>query len=120
MERIHIEESDTEQRPDELKIRRIVVNLGNVFVRLTAADRKKVLRILEKVAYGKTGTTFYWDCWSEDDMRACHRQLKPISQKMAYGWSRWASLHLKAACNNRLAMKRLVDELVCRTWIEEP
>jgi hypothetical protein len=39
---------------------------------------------------------------------------------MANDFRRWASMHLKAKHNSRLALKSLIDELVVRPWIEEP
>jgi hypothetical protein len=112
--------SDAGLQPDALEFRKMVVNLGNMFVRLAAAERRKVLSILEGVAFGKKTTVSYLDRWSKADMRTCYAQLQPISQKMANGWRRGASEYLKTGDNNCLAMKCLMDELVCRTWIEEP
>jgi replication-associated recombination protein RarA len=109
-----------EPQVDTIKLREVKVNLGNVFVRLAAGDRRKVLRLLEQLVYKKTGTTSYRDRWSKDDMRACYLKLRAISQKMANGFRRFASMLLKAGHNNCLAMKCLVDELVWRRWIEKP
>ena len=78
------------------------------------------MRLLEQFTFGKTSTASYWDRWSKDDMKSCYLQLQPISQKMANDLRRWASELLKAGRNNKLALKCLMDELVCRGWIGEP
>jgi cellobiose phosphorylase len=93
-------------------------NFCIAYVRLPARERRKVLRLLQRLAYRKTGTNSYWDRWTTDDMRACYLKLQPISQKLANGWRRWASPHLKAGLNYRLAMIVLVDSMVCQMWIE--
>jgi cellobiose phosphorylase len=93
-------------------------NFCNAYVRLPAPERRNVLRLLRRLAYRKTGTNSYWDRWTTDDMRACYLKLQPISQKLANGWRRWASPHLKAGLNYRLAMIVLVDSMVCQMWIE--
>ena len=104
-------------QPDEFKVRKLIVNLGNAYVRLVARDRRKVMRLLEQFAFGKAST--YWDRWSADDMQACHLQLQSISPKMAKDFRRWSSELLKAGDNTTLALNCLIDELVCRIWIEE-
>lgn len=106
--------------PDGVNLRKLTVNLGNTFVRLTAADRRKVMLALGQFAFGKNSSAAYWDLWSKAEMKTCYLQLKPISQEMANGLRRWASEHLKVGHNNRLALKCLMDELVVRNWIEEP
>ena len=107
-------------QPDEFELRKLSVTLGNAFVRLAARDRQKVMRALEQFLFGKNNSAAYWDLWSKVEMKVCCMQLKPISQKMANDLRRWASMHLKVGRNNRLALKCLIDELVVRTWIEEP
>jgi hypothetical protein len=107
-------------QPYDLKLRKLVFNLGNAYVRLVARDRRKVMRLLEQFAFGKNRTASYWDRWSKDDMKCCYLQLQPISQRMANDLRRWASVLLKAGRNNKLALKCLMDELVVRKWIEEP
>lgn len=103
---------------DTLKVDKIVANLGNIYVRLAARDRRKVMRLLEQVIDKNTGT-YDWDRWTEDEERACYLQLQPISQKMANGWRRWASAHLKAGQNYLCAIRFLVGTLTWRRWIEE-
>lgn len=106
---------------DALKLRKATVNLGNTFVRLAARDRRKVLRILERLAFRKNGKySHYWDRWTADDSGACYLQLQPISQEFANGWRRWASKLLQTGDNCDLRLECLMGELVCRTWIEEP
>jgi hypothetical protein len=107
-------------QPEGLKLRKLKVNLGNAYVRLTAADRRKVMRLLEQFTFGKASTASYWDRWSKDDAKSCCLQLQPISQKMANDLRRWASELLKTGGNDKLALKCLMDELIVRTWIEEP
>jgi hypothetical protein len=46
--------------------------------------------------------------------------MKPISPKMANDFRRWAAELLRTGGNNNLALKCLMDELVCRRWLEEP
>jgi hypothetical protein len=105
---------------DSFKIRKLLVNLGNAYVRLAARDRQKVKRALKQFAFGKASSAFYWDRWSKDDAKRCYLLLKPISPKMANDLRRWASELLKRGHNNKLALKCLMDELEVRTWIEEP
>jgi hypothetical protein len=107
-------------QPVDFELRKLVVNIANTYVRLTAKDRRKVMRLLEQFTFGKASSASYWDRWSTDDMKHCYLQLQPISQTMANYWRRWASELLEAGRNNKLAMKCLMDELVCRRWIEEP
>jgi hypothetical protein len=73
MEKTYGEESVAVPLPDDFKLRKLVVNLGNAYVRLTAADRRKVMRLLEQLAFGKASSASYWDCWSMDDMKSCYR-----------------------------------------------
>jgi len=107
-------------QPDGFKIRKLLVNLGNAYARHTAAERRNVMRAFKKFAFGKAKSAFYWDLWSKDDAKSCYLLLKPISPKIANGLRRWASELLKTGGNNKLALKCLMDELVIRTWIEEP
>jgi hypothetical protein len=107
-------------QPDNFKLRKLVVNLGNAYVRLAARDRRKIIRALEQFAFGKTSSVSYRDPWFKGHMKCCYLQLQPISQKMANNFRRWASELLKTGHNNRLALKSLIDELFCRQWIEEP
>lgn len=106
--------------PNDFKLRKLIVNLANAYTRLTARERRKVMRALEQVAFGKAGIASYWDRWSKDDMKCCYLQLQPISQKMANDLRRWATEFLKTGRNNELALKCLMDELEIRTWIEDP
>ena len=78
------------------------------------------MRALEQFTFGKAKEASYWDRWSKEDAKSCVFQLKPISSKMATDLRRWASKLLKIGCNNKLALKCLMDELTVRTWIEEP
>jgi hypothetical protein len=107
-------------QPDEFELRKLRVTLGNAFVRLAVRDRQKVMRALEQFTFGNNDSAAERDLWSKEEMKTCYLQLKPISQKMANYLRRWASEHLKMGHNNRLALKSLIDELVVRTWIEEP
>jgi hypothetical protein len=106
--------------PDFLEFPRLVVSLGNAYVRLGARDRLKVMRALKEFAFGKANTASYWDLWSKDDAACCYTKLKPISPKMASLFRRWASEILRIGRNNKLALKCLMEELEVRTWIEEP
>jgi hypothetical protein len=107
-------------QPDDFKLRKLLVNLGNAYVRLTARDRRKVMHLLKQLAFGKASSASYWDLWSKDDAKSCYLLLKPISPKMASDLRRWTSGLLKTGGNNKLALKCLMDELTVRTWIEEP
>ncbi len=109
-----------EPQPDDFKLRKLRVNLGNAYVRLAVRDRQKVMRLLEQFAFGKASTASYWDLWSKNDAKSCYLLLKPISPKMANDLRRWASELLKTGGNDKLALKCLMDELIIRTWIEEP
>jgi hypothetical protein len=120
MGQTYSEGPDSGPQPDEFKLRKLKVTLGNAYVRLAARDRRKVMRTLEQFAFGKKSSVGYWDPWSKDEMKRCHLQLKPISPKMANDLRRWASELLKVGWNNRLALKSLMDELDGRRSIEEP
>lgn len=96
-----------------------VDNFCETYLRLATPDRRKVLRLLERLAYRKAGTNSYFDRWTTDDMRSCYLQFQRISQEVAKRWRRWASVHSKAGLNNRLVIICLVDTLVCQMWIEE-
>jgi hypothetical protein len=98
----------------------LTVNLGNAYVRLAPCDRRKVMRLLKQLAFGKADSASYWDLWSKDGAKTCYLLLKPISTKMANDFRRWTSERLKTGLNNKLVLKCLMDELVVRTWIEEP
>jgi hypothetical protein len=111
--------SDAGPQLDTIKVKKIVVNMGNTYVRLAARDRRKVKRLIEKVIFKKADSAYYWDRWTKEEMQACYMQLLPISQKMANGWRRWASAHLKAGENYCLSINVLMDTLICRRWIEE-
>ena len=104
---------------DNFKLRKLVVSLGNTYVRRRTADRRKVMRALKQFAFGKAKEVSYWDRWSKEDAKRCYLLLKPISPKMANDVRRWASELLKTGNNNKLALKCLMDELEIRTWIEE-
>ena len=106
--------------PDGFKLRKLIVNLGNAYARLSARDRRKVMRCLEQFTFGTNSSAAYWDTWSKDDAKRCYLQLQPISQKMANDLRRWAAELLKTGGNKKLAVKCLMDELIVRTWIEEP
>jgi hypothetical protein len=105
---------------DDFKIHKFLVNLSNAHVRLTAANRRKVMRLLQEFAFGNASSVSYWDRWSKDEMKRCFLRMKPISPKMASGFRRWAAQHLEAGRNEKLALKILMDELEIRTWIEDP
>ena len=120
MGKTHVEGPNMGLQVDAFELRKLEVNLCNVFVRLGAADRRKVLRSLEQLVYGNSETTSHWDLWTKDDVGRCYRKLLRISQEMADGWGRWAFTLLKTGNNTRQNMKCFVDELVWREWIEEP
>ena len=92
-------------------------NFCKAYARLAAQDRRKVMRLVERLAYGKTGTP-EWDQWTADDLWAFYLKLQPISQTLANYWRRWASQHLKPGLNCRLAIIVLVDSMVCQMWTE--
>jgi hypothetical protein len=107
------------QQPDDLERRKLVVNLGNIFVRLPPAKRRKAITLLERFTFGKASSVSYWDRWTKEGSQSCYLRLKLISPKMADYFRRWASEPLKAGGNIKLALKCLVDDLTIRTWIEE-
>src|SRR5208283_843468 len=78
-------------QPNDFEIRKLTVKLGNAYVRLTAAKRRKVVRAFKEFAFGKANTASYWDIWSKDDAECCYLKLKSISPKMANLLRRWAS-----------------------------
>ena len=108
------------QLPNDFKIHKLLVSLGNTYVRRTAADRRKVMRALNKFAFGKSNSVFLCDLWSEDDAKSCYLELKAISPKMANDFRSWAAELLRVGHNRMGALKRLEDTLVVRTWMEEP
>ena len=110
----------TGPQPSDFELRKMIVNLGNAYVRLAPRDRQKVMRALKQFAFGKASSAFYWDRWTKDDAKCCYLLLKPISPKMANGFRRWAAALLESGRNNKLELKCLMDELEVRTWIEEP
>jgi hypothetical protein len=116
----HVGGPNAGQKLDALELSKVEAHLGNSFVRLSAVDRKRAMRALGEFVFGKNSSFAYWDLWSKAEMKTCYLRLKPISQEMANDLRRWASEHLKAGHNNRLALKCLIDELVVRHWIEEP
>lgn len=81
----------TGPQPNDFEIRKLIVNLGNTYVRLAARDRRKVMRALKQFTFGEASTALYWDRWSKDDIKRCYLQLQPISQEMANDLRRWAS-----------------------------
>jgi len=97
--------------PDYLEFRRLVVSLGNAYVRLAERDRRKVMRLLDQITFGKASSGSLWELWSKDDMQACYLKLKPISQKMANDLRLFASVLLKTGRNDKLALRWLMDEL---------
>ncbi|MGD0157924.1 MAG: hypothetical protein ABSB50_17685 [Terracidiphilus sp.] len=112
-------------QPDDFKLRKLVANLGNAYVRLAARDRRKVMRALKQItfeqfAFGNASSVSNWDRWSKDEMKRCFLQMKPISPKMANDFRRWAAELLETGRNNRLHLNLLMGELEFRTWIEEP
>jgi hypothetical protein len=107
-------------QPNEFEIRKLTTKLGNSFVRLTAAKRRNFMRALKHFMFGKASSISERDFWSKDEAKTCYLLLKPISPKMANDFRRWTSEHLKTGRNNKLALKCLMDDLVIRTWIEDP
>ena len=78
MEKASSEEPVQGPPPDGLKLRKLMVNLGNAFVRLTAADRRKVMRLIQHFAFGKNRTVSYWEHWSNDGLKFCCLQMKRL------------------------------------------
>jgi hypothetical protein len=115
-----LSEGPVQGPPDGFKLRKLIVNLGNAYVRLAPRDRRKVMQFLERFAFGKASSALYRDRWSKDEAKCCCLQVQPISKKMANDLRRWASELLKTGGNNKFALKCLMDELIVRTWIEEP
>lgn len=107
-------------QPNEFEIRKLTVKLGNSFVRLTAAERRKVMRALEQFTFGKATSVSERDLWSKDEAKTCYQVLKLISPKMANDFRRWTSEHFKAERNIKLTLFCLKEELEYRTWIEDP
>ena len=120
MRNTYSEASVTAPQPDEIKLRRLKVTLGNLYVRLAARERRKVMRLLEQFTFGKKRSAADSDPWSKAEMKLCYSQLVPISQEFANDFRRWASELLRVGHNNRLALRCLLDELEVRTWIEDP
>ncbi len=125
MAKNHSDGSVAEPQPNDFKFRKLLVNLGNEYVRLATANRRStIMRALKKftlsvkppmkapIHIGTAGPRMI--CGS------CYLALKPISPQMANDFRRWASALLKSGDNNKLALKCLTDGLVIRTWIEEP
>jgi hypothetical protein len=106
--------------PNEFEIRKLTTKLGNSFVRLTAAQRRKVMRALKQLTFGKVSSVSERDLWSKDEALTCYLLLKPISPKMANGFHRWTSEHLKTGRNNKLVLDCLMGTLDVRAWIEDP
>ena len=102
------------------EVHQLIVSLGNAYVRLEMRDRRKVMHALERFAFGKAKTASYWDLWSKDDAERCYMKLRIISQTIANDFRDWADAVLGVQRNNKLELKCLMDELVVRTWIEEP
>ena len=107
-------------QPGDFKLRKLVVNLGNAYVRLAAKDRRKVIRLIEKFAFGNASSVSYWDRWSKDEMKRCFLHMKPMSPKVANDFRRWANELLKTGRNNKLQINILMCELEVREWIEDP
>jgi hypothetical protein len=106
--------------PDYLKFHQVIINLAKGYLGLEVSDRQNVMHALEQFAFGEAKTASYWDVWSKDDVERCYLQLQPISQEMANDFRYWAAAVLSVGRNNKLALKCLMDELVIRTWIDEP
>ncbi len=98
-----------EPQPNDFKFRKLLVTLGNEYVRQTAANRRNIMRALKKFTFGKADEVSYWDRWSKDEAKSCYLALKPISPQMANDFRRWASALLKSGDNNKLALKCLID-----------
>jgi hypothetical protein len=64
MGRIISARSGAEPLPDDFKIHRLLVNLGNAYVRRSAAERRNIMRAFNKFAFGKAKSASYWDLWS--------------------------------------------------------
>ena len=105
---------------NEFEIRKLTTKLGNSFVRLTAAERRKVMRTLKQFTFGKASSASERDLWSEDEAKTCYLLLKPISPKMANDFRRWTSEHLKTGRNYKLVLDSLMGTLDVRAWIEDP
>ncbi len=97
--------------PDDLKLHKLMVKLGDAYERLAERDRRKVMRLLDQITFGKASSGSYWELWSKDDMQALYLKLKPISQKMANDFRLFASVLLKTGRNDKLALRWLMDEL---------
>jgi hypothetical protein len=107
-------------QPNDFKIRKLLVSLGNTYVRCTPAERRNIMRALKTFAFGKAKSISLYDTWSEDDAKTCDQTLKAISPKMANDFRRWAAELLRDGRNIVGNVKRLEDELVVRASIEEP
>ena len=92
-------------QPNDFEYRKLMVNLGNTYVRLTAGDRRKVMRALEQFAFGKAKEASYWDRWSKEDVKSCVLQVKLISPKMANDLRRWASELLKTGAQQQVGLE---------------
>jgi hypothetical protein len=75
MKKIKSEGSVAGTQPDYFKLRKLFAKLGNTYVRLSARDRRKVMRLLERLTFGKASSVSYWGRWSKDDMQGCCLQL---------------------------------------------
>jgi hypothetical protein len=107
-------------QPNDFEIRKLTVRLGNLFVRLTAAERRKVMRALKQFFFGEASSVSERDLWTKDEAKICYQLLKSISPKMANDFRRWTSEHLKTGRNNKLVLDHLMGSLDVRAWIEDP
>jgi hypothetical protein len=108
-----------DRSPMNFEIRKLTVKLGNSFVRLTAAERRKVMRAIKQFTFGKASSASERDIWSKDEAKTCYLLLKPISQKMANDFRSWASEYRETEHQFRLAFRSRIAELVRRKRSEE-
>jgi hypothetical protein len=108
---------DAAAQPYALKKNETIFNLSYSFAQLTAVNRRKVLRIFERVVMNRDTC----DCSSssEDEMWASYAKLQPISQELANCWCRWASQFLKNGQDNCRRLLALVEGLIWEWWMEE-
>jgi hypothetical protein len=120
MEKAHSNGLQAGPQSNEFEIRKLTTKLGNSFVRLTAAERRKVMRALKQFIFFKASSVSARELWSKDEAKTCYLLLKPISPKMANDFRRWTSEHLKIGRNNKLVLDCLMGTLDIRAWIEDP
>lgn len=100
------------------------VNCCIAFVRLTTADRQKVVSLLKYSAQRHADhavDSYGWDPQAKHDLRICYLQLREIAKGMATAWRRWESELLKGYPSQfdcSAAIRGLLKQLdYCLGWV---